>query len=110
MRRTKLKWLYANREHWSVLKLVRFVPFQKTQIKVIHFLTMGIDRELIVSEFGKEHCACNICTQLVEDAIVLKCEHFYCKNASTRKLRKRKRQRKKWNVPNANSSLIQGRT
>jgi len=46
---------------------------------------MGIDRELIVSEFGKEDCACNICTQLVEDPIVLKCEHFFCKKCIDKK-------------------------
>ena len=46
---------------------------------------MGIDKELIVSEFGKEECACSICNQLVEDPILLKCEHFYCKKCIVKK-------------------------
>jgi len=47
---------------------------------------MGIDRELI-SEFGKEIGVCKICTQLVEDPVVLKCDHFYCKKCIEKKIK-----------------------
>ena len=30
---------------------------------------MGIDRELIVSEVGKENCSCDICHNLLDDPI-----------------------------------------
>jgi len=34
---------------------------------------------LVVGELGKENCSCSICTNLLEDANVLKCEHSFCK-------------------------------
>ena len=60
---------------------------------------MGIDRELIASEFGKENCACNICTQLVEDAVVLKCGHFYCKKCIGEKIMEAEQSEKKVECP-----------
>ena len=60
---------------------------------------MGIARELIVSTFGKEDCACNICTQLVENLIVLKCEHFYCKTCIDKKIKEAQESDKKVECP-----------
>ena len=40
---------------------------------------MGIDTDLIVSvELGKENSSCSICTDLIENAAVLKCGHSFC--------------------------------
>ena len=48
---------------------------------------MGIARELVVSDFGKlPFCRCKICTQLVEDPVVLKCDHYYCKKCIQKKI------------------------
>ena len=60
---------------------------------------MGIARELIVSEFGKEGCACTICTHLVEDAIVLKCEHFYSKTCIDKKIEEARESEKNVECP-----------
>ena len=61
---------------------------------------MGIDRELVVSEFGKDNsCACNICTQLVEDPVVLKCDHFYCKKCIEKKIKEAEKSAKKMECP-----------
>lgn len=43
---------------------------------------MGIDVNQIVSDLGKTHvhCACSICTCLLEDAVTLgECEHNFCR-------------------------------
>jgi len=60
---------------------------------------MGIDKELIVSEVGKENCDCNICSQLVEDPIILKCEHFYCKQCIVEKNKEAENLEKKVECP-----------
>ena len=41
---------------------------------------MGIDIDLIASlELGKENCTCAICHDLLQDAVMLKCEHSFCR-------------------------------
>ena len=40
---------------------------------------MGINKNLIVGEIGKESCDCSICSNLLDDAVMLKCEHYFCR-------------------------------
>ena len=67
---------------------------------------MGISRDLIVSEFGKEDCDCKICSQLVEDPIVLKCGHFYCKKCIDKKIKEAEKLEKNRVYNNYNQTAI----
>ena len=41
---------------------------------------MGIEMYLITGEYGRRHCACSICKELVENPVMIKrCEHVFCK-------------------------------
>ena len=57
---------------------------------------MGIDSDLILGDYGRTHFTCTICTELLEDPVIIRyCEHAFCKlclrNFTTRQLGSRYR-------------------